>query len=386
MQMLSNFWRWHNTGLKNQFGQDPIKLFFAKALASVLLTCSVVLVTFTLFFVTLDPSVVQSVAKVATAGINVFLVTSFAVSYTLLRRGKYDLARSVFVGMTVFGILFSITITGGFPTSSVSQCIIVVPVIVYLFYGSRAGTLTAVMSPVVVGLQWVAVKSWDVTLPNVSQGTDPALNLLMVTLIVYILLVFMVAGFEYRQSVLHKTLIHERKALARLASLDPLTGLYNFRHLHKEIDRIGSKAKEANQKFALLYIDMDNFKKINDQYGHGAGDQVLESVGKRISDGVSSDEVVARVGGDEFVILVPQVNSNQKVSELKQHLLKTLRQPIIHNGVSFASSASIGTAVYPDDTCDPGELLDFADRKMYAQKRQQDTRQLSPVQPGLMPV
>ncbi|MEO7941629.1 MAG: GGDEF domain-containing protein, partial [Burkholderiaceae bacterium] len=121
---------------------------------------------------------------------------------------------------------------------------------------------------------------------------------------------------------------------------------------------------------ALLYLDLDGFKFVNDRGGHDAGDQVLREVAARLQRGVRLDDVLARVGGDEFVVLLPGCRDGKAAQSVAEVLRAQLAPPFSLSGGLFELDASIGVACFPTDGTNAHSLLTHADRAMYATKRQ----------------
>lgn len=163
---------------------------------------------------------------------------------------------------------------------------------------------------------------------------------------------------------LHKS----RSALAQLASHDPLTGLANRRHFQERLEHAVATCRRNGQALAVLYIDLDNFKDINDGYGHACGDKVLQTVAQRLRHTVREIDTVARLGGDEFVVLFDAVLDRDTVVRIAEKLLQALRQPVVVNDKPLRVLASIGISLYPQDGDNADCLLNFADRAMYRSK------------------
>ncbi len=360
---------WQNKPLVAHYGHDPVQLFFAKALANVMVACSAVLIFFTIGILFLAEAKMPFSSKMWTAGINSILVSIFFMAYYQIRNGNYSAARLMFVGSSVSGIVFAIFATGGFPQSEVSQTIIVVPVLVYLFYGMRAGTLIAALSPLVLVLQWWFVHLTNVQFPNISADNDPFLKMLLPTLIVYVLLIVIVAGYEYRQSILHRELKEERERLRELTQQDGLTGVANSRFLHERLKSYNKSEQSDGQRLAMLYLDLDDFKAINDAHGHLVGDRVLKTVAQRLADCARDCDFVARVGGDEFVVVLHHDVDSENIADIMARLDRLFTIPIDCEGVICRVGASVGIAVYPDEVASPMDLLDRADQQMYAIKK-----------------
>ncbi|WP_460833355.1 diguanylate cyclase domain-containing protein [Lysobacter humi (ex Lee et al. 2017)] len=157
--------------------------------------------------------------------------------------------------------------------------------------------------------------------------------------------------------------------LEDLANHDMLTGLPNRRRLHELLVRAVADAADRATPLAVLYIDLDGFKAINDVHGHPAGDRVLTEAARRFQAGLRQGDTVARIGGDEFMALLPgcdTAGARAVADAMRAHL----RRPIVLEGVPLALVASIGIAAFPADARDPESLIACADRAMYAAKRE----------------
>jgi diguanylate cyclase (GGDEF)-like protein len=154
------------------------------------------------------------------------------------------------------------------------------------------------------------------------------------------------------------------------ASHDSLTGLINRVLL---FDRLGQEVRRCQRTdghFAVLFIDLDFFKVINDRYGHEAGDRVLVQVGKRLVSALRKSDTVGRFGGDEFIAIIPGVDSRELVSHMIRKILRRLETPILFGREELFISASVGVSLYPNDATLPQELIRKADNDMYLVKEQ----------------
>ncbi|MCV6620620.1 MAG: EAL domain-containing protein [Cellvibrionaceae bacterium] len=156
--------------------------------------------------------------------------------------------------------------------------------------------------------------------------------------------------------------------LKNLAMFDNLTGLANRYCFLKEIKLRQRRYKRNQTGFALLFLDLDNFKRINDSLGHSAGDKLLGIVSNRLKSCVRAADVVGRLGGDEFCILIDTVKDPSETHSLASHILSTLIMPIHISGTEINISASIGIVVAPNDGITTEELLQNADLAMYQAK------------------
>jgi c-di-GMP phosphodiesterase Gmr len=165
--------------------------------------------------------------------------------------------------------------------------------------------------------------------------------------------------------------ITERKQferqLTRLAYLDDLTGLANRTFIQEHIEGIINQA-ERSSRFAVAFIDIDNFKHINDYYSHAIGDMLLTSAARRMSNLIGETDIIGRISGDEFLLLVDPVESADQLRSTIDRILEDIKQPFYIDGFEVLTSASIGVAVYPDHGDNYESLRRHADNAMYRAK------------------
>jgi len=154
-----------------------------------------------------------------------------------------------------------------------------------------------------------------------------------------------------------------------LAFYDALTGLANRRlfedHLHDSI----SRAKRHKEKVAIMFIDLDNFKLINDSYGHNVGDLFLKEVTTRIKGVIREEDSLSRIGGDEFTLLLEEIIGLEDAAHAAERIIEQMRKPFEIKKHKFYSAVSLGISIYPDDSKSANELLEFADKAMYHVKK-----------------
>jgi len=160
----------------------------------------------------------------------------------------------------------------------------------------------------------------------------------------------------------------EIRHLSRLATYDQLTGIMNRRGFEVELDHVLERARRYEEAGALIYIDLDHFKPINDTYGHAAGDAVLAKVANILEGSVRGTDYVARLGGDEFVVLL--VNSSREQAAHRANLMeqKLNQSRVSWMGHDIAIAASIGIQFYDGEHCE-SDLLAQADQAMYEEKQ-----------------
>ncbi|MBW9257401.1 MAG: diguanylate cyclase [Candidatus Thiodiazotropha sp. (ex. Lucinisca nassula)] len=166
---------------------------------------------------------------------------------------------------------------------------------------------------------------------------------------------------------------NQQVELERLAFYDPLTGLANRLLLQDRLEQSCSYARRNNSMVAVLFLDLDKFKLVNDSFGHEVGDLLLQEVAKRISAVVREGDTVARLGGDEFVVVLRDLNDVDAVNYVADKIISAVNQPIEIQGNKCSIDASVGAALYPD--CQQvSELLKHADLAMYEAKRNQEKK------------
>lgn len=147
-----------------------------------------------------------------------------------------------------------------------------------------------------------------------------------------------------------------------------LTGLPNRRYFFERLESVVSENQGAN-KIAVLYIDLDGFKTINDTYGHQIGDKVLVAVGSRLAESISESDFAARLGGDEFAIIASNIQNYASAQQFAANVQTVLQSTVYMENIAYSVKASIGLAVYPDEGADSETLLRKADAAMYEAKR-----------------
>jgi len=165
-------------------------------------------------------------------------------------------------------------------------------------------------------------------------------------------------------------LSRQKSILYYQANHDGLTGLPNRVHFKKELKKELEEAATLKAKLALMFIDLDRFKKINDSLGHDIGDKVIHIIGERLKRSIRKDDMVARLGGDEFLVMLKNVEKPEDILREASRILKIIEEPIVVEDYTLYSSASIGISCYPEDDMNESNLLKFADTAMYKAKEE----------------
>ncbi|MFH0934004.1 MAG: GGDEF domain-containing protein, partial [Pseudomonadota bacterium] len=169
-------------------------------------------------------------------------------------------------------------------------------------------------------------------------------------------------------------LVKRQQILEVEANHDALTGLPNRRLLQDRLDQAITRSNRADRVLALCYLDLDGFKQVNDTLGHDAGDDVLRLVAARLGKALRREDTVARMGGDEFILLLEDLDSEESAMQFLNRVLKDIALPMSIYGNPAAVTASIGVTFYPRDSSTPEQLLKHADEAMLTAKREGKSR------------
>jgi diguanylate cyclase (GGDEF)-like protein len=167
---------------------------------------------------------------------------------------------------------------------------------------------------------------------------------------------------------LNKILLYEHTK--QLSITDELTEVFNRRYFSQQFEREIQRAKRYHHSIAIIMLDIDHFKAYNDRHGHTLGDHALKTVARKLENILRKADIIARYGGDEFIIMLPEI-SNEQARKVANKLRKEIEKPSSANGADRVApdvTISLGVAVYPQDTSDPYQLVEFADTALYTAK------------------
>ena len=231
------------------------------------------------------------------------------------------------------------------------------------------GLLLFMLAAVAV-MAWGAMSGWHVPVP-VPIGVERMVNVSCVLLVcacaVWILANDLRQTMQRLQEEIQRVKASEA-SFTHLAQHDALTNLPNRLLVSDRMEQAIGQARRYQRRAALLFLDLDNFKTINDSLGHDAGDELLKEVARRLQGAVREVDTVSRQGGDEFLIVLTDVPDLGAISAVANHVLDAMIQPFSLKGMQIVSSVSIGVALYPEDGDDFAALLKHADLAMYQAK------------------
>lgn len=234
-------------------------------------------------------------------------------------------------------------------------------------FASSASPLTAdsySVSIQVPNATWNLVVSRSEPTPKWRSTTGYIVSALAGLLAVWIVYYILQQPEKLRRTVIEKT-----RELEYHANNDALTGLANRRFLSEQLDRVLREHPRYSHPAVLMYMDLDDFKRVNDSMGHAAGDSLLQQIADRLKRSVRDSDLVTRLGGDEFGVLLLDSESVRDVSRIAEKIIDTVEQPVKLGNKSFVVSTSIGITMIPTDGQDNATILKNADLAMYSAKK-----------------
>ncbi|WP_249692560.1 diguanylate cyclase [Stappia sp. WLB 29] len=175
-------------------------------------------------------------------------------------------------------------------------------------------------------------------------------------------------GVTFAIAFLSAMVVIAQQRARSMALHDALTGLPNRRLLEDRLEQLAALSERTGLGFQVFFVDLNAFKPINDTFGHAVGDMVLREVGKRLRQETRESDTIARIGGDEFVVVVPGMTHHQSTANLAERLRQAVSEPVRAGDHVIGIRASVGWAVYPDDATTIPEILELADQRMYREK------------------
>lgn len=238
------------------------------------------------------------------------------------------------------------------------------PVTKFCKYGSSLALILGIAS-----MHFTAMGAAIIT-PNSAIAVPEGMvssTMLVVAVVTVICLILMTAVSSYMIDMHREE--ESVQNLRHMALHDAVTGLPNRPHLASKLPSLISEATKGSQMIAIVAIDLDRFKDVNDVHGHAAGDAVLRCVAERLSDNLGDDSFVARVGGDEFVAVCDAIYSRDDATRFAEKIFEEVSEPVHHQGRILTVGASIGISLYPNDGLSPDDLTSRADLAMYRAKQ-----------------
>lgn len=302
------------------------------------------------------------------------LVTCFTEAFyigclvVLKRTGSLVLAGNLYGLGAYCGITAAVAVTGGFQNSPFLQILLIIPLFQFLICGRRWGyTWTLVI--IVTFTVFFALSLLGIRVPDLASTAHQNVIVFLLWVMLCFSLMTCLAIYDGLNESLAKRMRRERDKFEHEAAHDLLTGLANRRTYHRVLAQEMAQCLDTKTRLAVLIIDLNGFKPINDQLGHHAGDFVLRVVAERLREAVHSSDTVARMGGDEFAVILHTIKDSSVALHIARKVQDAISEPIKFEAHSLSINASIGIATYPEDGAEPDALTKYADSAMYTAKQ-----------------
>jgi len=330
------------------FGNDEYELKLKYILFNSLLI-------FNIFIVGVATFVRLANLQYANAFFDSVYVTLGLITFILARRSKQR-----FNSLVNFVIFFSyLIVTLSFSTglnyiAGISWYFILLMTVFFL-KGNREGVIVFILS--LVSIILITLKEELYSSTTIALGIIPFFGAL----------VFMYF-FEQRNQNLKKRLENQKAKYLHQAQYDDLTNIANRALFIDRLEHASTVAKRSNEKIAIIFMDLDHFKEINDSYGHYTGDKVLIEVANRLKSQIRESDTIARLGGDEYSIILNKFGNIDAIKNIIHKLINVMQEPILVENKKLSITLSLGVTIYPDDGIKTDILLRNADSAMYKAK------------------
>ena len=364
--------------MDKSYAKDKYTLARARFIYLTNLAICAVLLPFMAVFLVSGEHVIDNNAKTAFGPLLAMVVVLLFSINRMLTFGRFDWARRVVLLTVTAATIIAVLLTGGFPHSVALSSLLLPIIFAYCLYGPKVGVGTLLVIPALVLAEWLVTTSYAFELPDYTSKASPAANAGLMLLTITLITAMTIHFYEYNSKALYKALERERQKFNALAHADFLTGLDNSRSFMAKLETRAALSKRNSEHFAIVYMDLDDFKAINDTFGHETGDAVLQVIGDRLRRTARASDEVARLGGDEFAIILANPVMKRDVAKLCQRLREAVVRPIEHEGIFHTVGISIGSTVVPPDENDLKALVDLADKAMFRDKMKRKTANPAP--------
>jgi diguanylate cyclase (GGDEF)-like protein len=321
------------------------------------------------FFLVIGPDQFESGPRAIALSAASTMAIWFGITLYLIRIGKSLPARLAFCTFVSIFCFAIIQITGGVLNSVATPFVFIPPLICFYFYGHRIGAMVSfAIFPLAILINAMNQFAGR-PIPNATSMANPYLNQLISNGTVYIVIAVSLYSMLKSIHVMRTTLFSQQAKLKVLANKDDLTGIANSRALTDQLNERCTAADRFNLKFGVVYVDLDQFKPINDNHGHRIGDEVLIEIARRLRTFCQLDDCVARLGGDEFVLIINRVTDDNSGVRLIDAIKSMIELPLKTGDLTISLTASVGYSIYGDQLSEPDQLIIHADKNMYEDKQ-----------------
>ena len=290
------------------------------------------------------------------------------VLYWLHHGEKYRHCAEITIFFTYAGVVMGIATSGG-PLESPAMPIIVIPIVLAFTLGTKYSGLLWSGVVLLTHIAMIAVDRWVLKFPQLLDMSKWVTLHSIHWIVNYSAIIFLMLVFEAITQRFKQERDAERDRYAFLAAHDPLTGLANRSMFDSQLTRALASSDRNNNITGLVVIDLDGFKPVNDALGHDIGDSILCAIADRLTNLLRKADTIARIGGDEFAVILEIVASPPGIDIVAQRIVDEIGKPYDILSADMKVTASVGVAMYPEHTRDDKLLRIFADRAMYTAKK-----------------
>ena len=308
--------------------------------------------------------------------ISLSLQLGYIFALSLLKyRGWFNATANFTIAATALGIAGGVAVSGG-PLIAPATPMNILPIIMaFVLISKRAGLIWTQLV-LAIHVSFMLLNTTGFVFPQLLDVNMLPLQHLAHWMIIYSAMIGLMVIYDTLNNRLKAERDAERAKFKHMASHDPLTNLANRLQFDENLRRALSRSDRHHKMTALLFIDLDHFKPINDTLGHDAGDTVLTVISQRLLLNLRETDTVARLGGDEFAVVLEDLSSTQQARDIANKLLHIITQPIDVLASAPSVSASIGIALYPLHTDSKVDLIKYADAAMYQAKTSKNAWQV----------
>lgn len=342
-------------------------LYRARILAGIASLYIFLIAVTSIYIIFLAPFSDNNVA--VTMALLVCMTLGYSLVLYWLRHGeKYRLCAEITTLCTYAGVVVGIATSGG-PIASPATPILVIPIVLAFTLGARYSGLLWSAVVLATHLAMIYVDSSLFKFPQLLDLSKLTVLHLTHWFVNYFAIIFLMLVFESISRRLKQERDAERDRYAFLAAHDPLTGLANRSMFDSQLSRALASSDRNKNIVGLVVIDLDGFKPINDTLGHDMGDNILRTIADRLTSLLRKADTIARIGGDEFAVILENVASPPGINIVAQRIVDEIGKPFDILPEGMRVTGSVGVAMYPDHTRDEDLLRVLADRAMYAAKK-----------------
>ena len=354
--------------------RDPDAFYKARILASIIVVYLAIITLLQLWMAAFAE--LTGTGRTFGIGLITMMQAGFVAALLILKKRRgYRSAAHLTIAATLLGISAGIAVSGG-PLHAPAIAMNMLPILMaFVLVGKRGGLLWTQLVLLVHAI-FLAAESHGLVFMQMLTPAMMPIQHLAHWLVTYSAMVGLLLVYDMLNNRLKSERDSEKRKFEHLATHDPLTNLANRLYFDQSLGKAISRSRRSGKPFALLIIDLDGFKPVNDTLGHDAGDIVLQEISHRLRANVRDLDTIARLGGDEFGVLLEDLPDGSKATMIAEKLRKALARPVRQLASRPAVSGSIGIALYPGHAVDKESLLKCADLAMYAAKQTKNSWRL----------